>query len=134
MRAHFGEAMEAEELWKLPVPSTSLLGTGVAFEKRLGREIALRYEIEGESGEPVAEALVFEGVEAFKCTYGQACAEWMLSAYDRLVELPGSPWAQDLSVQLQRVSGAQPSLRHLMIYVDDGPCYEVICRSFRHEQ
>jgi len=126
--------MEMNEVWKLPVPSTALLGGGVTLEKRLGREIALGYQSEGEAGEARTEALVFEGVESFKCTYGPACAEWMLRAYDRLVELTNSSWRQELSEQLLRVSGTQPLLRHLMIYFDDGPCYEVICRAFRIEK
>jgi hypothetical protein len=126
--------MEVKEIWKLPVPSTALLGSGATLEKRLGRAIALRYEIEGESGESRTESIVFDGVESFRCTYGPACAESMLAAYDRLVELPGSSWVQELGAQLLRTGGARPTLRHLMIYFDDGPCYEVVCRSFHIEQ
>jgi hypothetical protein len=121
------------EIWRLPVPSTGLLGTGVSFEKRLGREIGLRYEVEGSAGEARAEAIVFEGVESFKCTYGQACAEWMLSAYDRLVEVTDSAWAREVIERLRKPGGAEAPLRHFMIYFDDGPCYEVICRAFRIE-
>jgi len=120
-------------IWKLPVPSTAFLGAGVVFEKRPGREIALRYEREDSTGEPKAEALVFEGVESFKCTYGQACGDWVLPAYDQLVEVTESAWAEEVATQLRKGGRAQPPLRHLMIYFDDGPCYEAICRAFRVE-
>jgi hypothetical protein len=120
-----------QRVWKLPVPSTSLMGGGVVFEKRLGREIALRYEMEGGSGEPEAERLVFTGVEAFKCTNGRACSEWMLGAYDHLIDVASSPWLHDVTAQLKRSGAATPALRHLAIYFDDGPCYEILCTAFR---
>jgi hypothetical protein len=127
------EGNKMKELWKLPVPSTALLGGGVALEKRLGRAVALRYFLEGASGESTAEAIVFEGVESFKCTYGQACEDWMLVAYDRLVEVSGSAWVPQLAAQLQKKNVDASALRHLLIYLDDGPAYELICRSFRIE-
>jgi hypothetical protein len=123
-----------QQVWKLPVPSTSLMGGGVVFEKRLGREIALRFEIEGDSGELEAEWLVFSGVEAFKCTYGRACSEWMLGAYDQLMDVTNSPWLHDVAAQLARSGPVTPALRHLVIYFDDGPCYEVLCTVFRSER
>lgn len=122
------------EVWKLPVPSTALLGAGVALEKRPGREIALRYEFEGPADDTRTEAIVFEGVESFKCTYGGACGEWMLSAYDRLVEVTDSSWAKEVAAQLCKMGEVQPPLRHLMIHFDDGPCYEAICRGVRIEK
>jgi hypothetical protein len=127
------------EMWKLPVPSTALLGGGPVFEKRLGREIALRYEFEIDDGTR-AEAIVFEGVEAFKFTYYEACGKWVLATYDRLVEVSDSAWLKEVDEQLRKAAEPrggmdvdQPPLRHLMIYFDDGPCYEAICRGFRIE-
>ena len=72
-------------LWQLPVPATALLDGGPVLEKRLRREIALRisYELEDEM-ETVA--LVFVDVEAFKVTYDRARGQWMLAAYDRLLD------------------------------------------------
>jgi hypothetical protein len=122
------------EIWKLSAPSTALLGSGVTLEDRPGREIALRYEFEGPSDDTISEAIVFEGVEAFKCTYGLACTEWMLSAYDRLVEVKDSSWAKDVFERIRKTGVASPALRHLTIYFDDGPCYEAICRAFRIER
>jgi hypothetical protein len=100
---------------------------------RLGREVALRYEYEGPSGMVASEALVFEGVEAFRCTYHNACDEWALKAYCRIVEVLESGWAQHVALRL-RVEDAEATLPvHLAIYFDDGPCYEFVCRSFRVE-
>jgi hypothetical protein len=121
------------EIWRLRVPSSMFLGAGVDLEKRPGREIALRYEVEGDADEVQSEAIVFEGVESFKCTYGQACEEAILSAYDRLVEVADSEWLRHVAECLRKRGEAKASLRHLMIFFDDGPCYEVICRGFRIE-
>jgi hypothetical protein len=54
--------------WTFPVPSTALLDGGPVFEKRLGREVALRFSYEGTDDERRTSAVVFRGVEAFKCT------------------------------------------------------------------
>jgi hypothetical protein len=57
----------------------------------------------------------------------------MLSAYDRLVEVTDSSWAPNVIERLRKMGGADAPWRHLMIYFDDGPCYEAICRAFRIE-
>jgi hypothetical protein len=76
----------ANLLWKLPVPSTALLGGGPVFEKRPGREVAIRFSYESENDDQQHDvALVFAGVEAFKSTYYRAYDSSMLEAYDRLV-------------------------------------------------
>ncbi len=124
-----------EKLWKLPVPSTAVLGAGVAFEKRLGRVVALRFSYESESDEQhVDEALVFERVEALKITYYSASDESMLEAYDQLVDLGATPWLAQLRSNLERRKVDAAGLKHLMILFDDGPCYEVVCRGFRIER
>ena len=119
-------------LWKLPVPSTALLGGGPSFEKRLGREVAIRLSYETEEGVR-AIALVFKGVEAFKCTYFRACDASMLDAYDRLVDRGGTAWLDELRANLGRNGGTTDRLVHMMIMFDDGPCYELICGEFRLE-
>lgn len=119
-------------LWQLPVPSTSLLEDGPAFEKRVRREIALRLSYETDEGVEVV-VLVFEAVEAFKVTYYCARGDWMLAAYDRLVDLGQTPWVRELTDNLERHGLDPGGLNHLMINFDDGPCYEVVCRSHRLE-
>lgn len=124
----------AQTLWTLPVASTALLN-GITFQKVLRRGCALLCEYEDDS-EVVSIKLLFESVEAFKCTYQGACTPEMIrNSYDKVVDVGSSEWLR--SVQGQLVSyGSQgvDELKHLMIYFDDGPCYEFICRAFRLEE
>lgn len=120
-------------LWKLPVPSTALLDGGPVFEKRLGREVAIRLRHEADDADAVTTVLVFEGVEAFKCTYYKACDRSMLEAYDRLVDRGRTGWLDELVANLSRAGANSDGLVHTMITFDDGPCYEIVCRTFRVE-
>lgn len=122
-------------MWKLPVPSTALLHGGPKFEQRLGREVAITFSYEaGESSEDENHTeLVFEGTEAYKVTYYRACSNWTLEAYDRLVDCGSTSWLGELTENLQRNGGDVQGLAHLAINFDDGPCYEVVCRSYRIE-
>ncbi len=120
-------------LWTLPVPSTSLLDGGPAFEKRLGRDVAIRFSYESEDDSRSSGALVFQGVEAFRCTYHRARDASMLEAYDKLVDRGSSAWLEEICGNLMRNGGDARGLLHLMIDFDDGPAYEVVCRSFRVE-
>lgn len=122
-------------LWTLPVPSTALLN-GCTFEKLPRRACALTYEYEGEGDSVISLRLVFDGVEAFKCTYGEACTlEMIRTAYDRVVDLGSSEWLSAVREQVASYGDRKvEELKHLMIYVDDGPCYEFICRIFRVEE
>ena len=123
-----------EILWKFPVPSTSLL-EGVTFEELPKRACALLCKYEDDSENVVKLKLLFDGVEAYKCTYYLACsAEMVRIAYDKVVDVGSSEWLSDINEQLV-VNLAQNigELKHLMIYPDDGPCYEFICRTFEVE-
>jgi hypothetical protein len=120
--------------WTLPVPSTALLDGGPVFEKCLGREVALRFSYESEDDERRTSAVVFQGVEAFKCTYYRAQSISMLVAYDKLVDLGASTWLEEIRTNLKRNDGEPHQLVHLMLGFDDGPTYEIVCRSFRVEE
>lgn len=117
-------------LWTLPVPSTALLDGGPAFEKRLGREVAIRFSYESEDDERRSEAVVFQGVEAFKCTYYRARDASTHEAYDKLVDRGPSEWFEEVCANLKKNGGEAQGLAHLMINFDDGPAYEIVCRSF----
>ena len=120
--------------WELPVPSTALLREA-RFEKLLGRTCALEFEYEAEDDNTVHVKLLFEGVEAFKCTYLFACTDEMIrAAYDRVVDLGSSEWLEAVRNQVQRNGQDAKDLKHLMIYFDDGPCYEFICRDLTVDQ
>lgn len=93
-------------------------------------------EYEDDTDVVVSIKLLFDGVEAFKCTYQDACTlEMIKNSYDKVVDVGSSEWLTSVQGQLfsfgsQRVD----ELTHLMIYFDDGPCYEFICRAFRIEE
>jgi hypothetical protein len=79
--------------------------------------------------------MLFEGVEAFKCTHDTAFTlEMIETAYDRFADLGPTEWLTQIESQLVSSREDATGLRHLMIYFDDGPCYEFICRSFRAEE
>jgi hypothetical protein len=122
-----------KKLWELPVPSTALL-LSPKFEKGLGRTVALRLSYEGDDDQPRNPAVVFEDVEAFKCTYYTAFDAFALEAYDRLVDRGETAWLSEIRANLQRNGGNSHGLVHMMITFDDGPSFEVVCRSFRVEQ
>jgi hypothetical protein len=119
-------------LWKLPVPATALLGDGERFEVRAGREAAILFRHEGDE-QDIEGALVLEGIEALRITYLTASDDSMLVAYGKLVDLGQTEWLR--AVRDARLHNQYPvvPLRHLMIFFDDGPCYEFICQSFRVE-
>jgi hypothetical protein len=119
------------ELWKLPVPATALV-KGPTFAVLPKRQCEISFYIEGDSGAATRTSLLFEGVEAYKCTYLTSCsAEMFNAAYGKLVRLAATPWLTELlKTHCQR--GEPPKeLQHMMICFDDGPCYEIICLGFR---
>lgn len=127
--------MKKNSVWQLPVPSTALLGAGPVLEDRPGREVAIQFEYEAEhDDENRSVALVFEGVESFRFTFMTACHDSMLDAYDELVDCGRTAWLEAVRVEVARRTGTADGIKHLMIFFDDGPCYEAICRSFRVDE
>ena len=119
-----------ELLWKIPVPSSSL-GEGPVFEEIVGRDCSISFKINSRRGWQIT----FKGVEAYKCHYYHACtAEMIDTSYDRLIDIRDSSWLNALRTQLTKYGDDIKDLRHLMIYFDDGPCYELICRSFSTDE
>ena len=122
-----------ETLWRLPFPSSNTVGA--SFQERAGRVCALTFNEETEEA-AINNSLhiVFRGVEAYKCTYHRACTLAMINlAYDSLVDLGETEWLTHIREQLAAYADDLSGLRHLMIYFDDGPCFEFICRSFQTE-
>lgn len=118
----------SEVIWHLPFPSSGL-GPGVDFLLLTGHSCALSCR-DDDYG---FVRIIFEGVEAFKCTYYLARTLEMISTYDSLTDLGVTPWLSSIQKQVSAAGGEWQSLRHLMIYFDDGPCYEFICRNLRVE-
>lgn len=113
-------------LWQLPIPSSSL-GEGVVFRVLSGRECTLTIKVNS-----IQELLIaFKDVEAYRCHYYQACTVEMIDAsYDKLIDAGKTKWLVAVSDQLTKYNEELVNLRHMMIYFDDGPCYEFICRAF----
>jgi hypothetical protein len=126
--------MTAKVLWTLPAPSTALLGSGPVLEIRPKRDVAISFAYEANDDSHCTNCLVFHGVEAFKCTYYLARDASMLEAYDKLVDRGPGAWLQEVCANLKKNGGEAQGLIHLMINFDDGPAYEVVCRSFHIEE
>jgi hypothetical protein len=78
--------------------------------------------------------MVFGGVEAFRCTYYQAVSvDIIKAAYDRVIDFETTDWLSEIVGRLKSAGQNTSGLRHLIVYFDDGPCYEFICREFRVE-
>lgn len=118
-------------LWNAPSPSSGFHEQAV-LDILPKRVCSLSFSFEGDLGVPERVQLLFEGVVAFKCTYMYGLTvEMIASAYDRVVELPASPWL------VEAKSGRMPlhakeRVRHLRVCFDDGPCYEFLCTEFRN--
>ena|ERR1700741_2003479 len=120
-------------LWILPFPSS--WGSGPRLSVLPRRNLALIFDDDGEGHDL---QIVFEQVEAFKCTYMFARTPEMQIAYDKLVDLGETSWLVEVRNRLHEYgeglslpSGPPDQLMHLMINFDDGPCYEFICQKFR---
>jgi hypothetical protein len=121
-------------LFELPIPSSALTRDPslVALPKR---QCELSLYVESEDGDRKM-GFIFEGVEAYKCTYMTARTVDMINiAYDKLVRLGDTPWLAEVSANSSsyyiRRQGVPKDLQHLIICFDDGPCYEVLCASVR---
>lgn len=114
-------------LWELPAPSTALLSTPVLHLSG-GRVCELQFDFESEDGSPEPAGIRFAGVEAFKCTYFTSCTPEMISAaYDKVVDLGATAWLAEIRSCAGRHGVDTSSLRHVVIFFDDGPLYEFIC-------
>ena len=119
-------------LWELPEPATRV-ESFPTLTQHPPRGCDLSFEIErGEEDILERITLVFEGVEAFRCTYrSSVTADMIEAAYGRLVRLGETHWLAEISRRYKEyisyTKEKPKELQHLMIYFDDGPCYEVIC-------
>ena len=117
-------------LWQLPIPSSSL-GEGVVFQELSGRECTLSFKV----NRLQEWQITFKDVEAYRCHYYQACTVEMIDAsYDRLIDAGKTKWLVTVRDQLSKYNEGMANLRHMMIYFDDGPCYEFICQGFSVQQ
>jgi hypothetical protein len=98
------------------------------------RQCELSYYAESDDGDRKI-AVIFDGVEAYRCTYMTALrVEMIRIAYDQIARLGETDWLTEVRLPVEefhsRRRTAPPSLQHLMVCFDDGPCYEIICTGF----
>ncbi|WP_223963798.1 hypothetical protein [Paraburkholderia sabiae] len=118
-----------KEHWQLPVAASALLHSPefVVLQRRV---CELRLLVECDDGAANEIALQFAGVECYKCTFMTSCTAAMFNlAYGKLVSLD-SVWLDEIRSTGKKDKATVDSLKHLMITFDDGPCYEIICRSW----
>ena len=116
-------------LWQTPSPSSGFLD-GPAFKLLPQRVCVISFRSEGLDGKFDEYELHFTNVCSVRVTFMYALTEEMiLSSYDKLVEVEQSSWLA--STRLVREDGKEiPTVHHLRITFDDGPCYEFLCASF----
>ncbi|CAG9191544.1 conserved hypothetical protein [Paraburkholderia tropica] len=118
-----------KEHWRLPVAASALLNSP-EFVVLRRRECALRLLLEADDGTSREITLQFAGVESYKCTFMTSCTAAMFNlAYGKLVSL-NSTWLDEVRSTGKKDAANIHALKHLMITFDDGPCYEIICRSW----
>src|SRR5260221_8598214 len=116
----------SETLWKLPVPATALT-RGPTFRVHPKCQCEISFYVENDHGGDKRLNLMFEGVEAYKCTNPTSrSAEMVKTAYGKLVKLGATPWLDEVLKASAKASQPSKELQHLMICFDDGPCYEII--------
>jgi hypothetical protein len=127
-----------EILWHLPVPATGLI-QGPNFKALPKQQCEISFSVEGQDGKERWISLLFENVEAFKCTYLASLSsvdkDLRMDAYGTLINTKSSNWLENVSKSCSKYcQTAQMPLKvlqHLAICFDDGPYYEFICQSFR---
>src|SRR5262249_5123005 len=126
----------SQVLWRLVTAPTALFGDP-QFSALSERRCELSFNYEGDSVENMTSvSLLFEGVEAFRCTHLSSCsAEMFRQPYGQLIDLEKTGWLKEVVPLYTKHRNAYgkpvKDLRHLMICFDDGPCYEFICTSFQ---
>ncbi len=112
-------------VWELPFPSTELIEMPIIqFTGSKKLSILLKFESEDECAK---FSVNFNNVKSFKCTYLDAVdVEMIKTSYDKLITL-SSDWLSSVNNISQRVSNQPLELYHYRLFLDEGPCYEVIC-------
>lgn len=116
-------------LWELPCPSSAIEDGGAVVEHRPRRTVVIQMAFE-----EVKFEIELQGVESYRETHYDARSCWMLEAYDRLCDAGKTEWLREVVANLKRSNCATPALRHLVINLDDGPCYEAICTGFHVQE
>ena len=103
------------------------------------RQCEISFSVEAKDGGQKMEALLFDEVEAFKCTHLKSlCSvgqDLRRQSYGTVISIFESPWLQEVKqCYIDYCASARltpKELQHFMITFDDGPCYEFICGAFK---
>lgn len=78
-----------------------------------------------------AIAIIFKSLQAYRCTYDEACSlDQFRTGTDQLIDMGVTSWLKEIR---ESVADGE-ALRHMMICLEDGPCYEFICTGFEIEE
>src|SRR4051812_11773369 len=121
-----------EEIFKLPVPATSL---SKSPELRQGpdriSEIVCTYD-DDQTSDVVCLSLQFVNRYGLRLTSSYACDVALIdSAYAKVVDLGESAWLKKIKSNLMANATMTIDLRHLAIYFDGDFLLEFVCESFQ---
>ena len=108
-------------VWSLPCLSQEF-NQGPVLRSGLDH-VAIAFDFETPDGDYAWSELRFSGVVAFAFTAARYCTEDQIAAYDKLLQIEGSPW-------LVALPDGAPGVCHLRIFFDDAGCYDVLARAF----
>jgi hypothetical protein len=116
-------------LYKVPVPSTSF--TKEAYYDGEGAFPAIRFAYK-KNGEEHEGQISFSKVTATRKRAERCCTPWHIDgAYDTLVEIRDSSWAEEIRVDTSPRWRDKWPMHHYMIYLDSVGCFEVIAESWQ---
>jgi len=112
-------------LVKLPFPSSGRLSDRILFPTK--RDFVIEI---ADCDSSAVERLTFQQVEVLNITYGHAVGPDVNTAYDRLIDVVNSVLLSNTEARLIVAGVETLSLRHYRLYLDDGPCYDILCHGY----
>ncbi len=115
-------------LYQIPIPSTDV-GGKIQFEH--DGEMAL-LSFEYSQGYTAHRSVIeFKKVRGFRQRAEIHCSAWHIEvAYDTLVEVAPSRWAEEIIADSPERGQKSWVLRHFLIYLDSAGAYEVLAESW----
>jgi hypothetical protein len=106
-------------------PSSQRVGERLEQRPQKERVIVIR-----DSDSEMEDHFIFRGVSAMLVTSLDACPADAVSAYDQLVEVTGSEWAEEIKKRMKQ----SRQITHYRLYLDDGPCYDFLAESYEYSK
>jgi hypothetical protein len=114
-------------LWKLPCRSQLFRQGPHATVYR--RTVIIKYDCLNSNDEYRWASITFTGVHGFSFTRDYSCTPDQIKAYDKIVEITSSAWAEELTARWPKAIPIKP-LKHYRIYFDSVGCYEIAAENF----